>query len=181
MIKKEILIGIFILLLVAGTGWLWLSPQGLSTAPDVTFKIIDGRQISMEKLRGKPVLVTFWATDCPGCIKEMPHLITLYNEFSQKGLEIIGVAMSYDPPNQVIELTKNRQVPYPISLDVDGSIARAFDDVMLTPTSFLIGPDGTVLKRKIGEMDMESLKSQITSLLSRAQITNSSKSLVANN
>ena len=170
MIRKEILIGIFTLILVIGTGWLWLSPQGLSTAPDVTFKIIDGRQLNLKELRGKPVLVTFWATDCPGCIKEMPHLITLYNDLSQKGLEIIGVAMSYDPPNQVIELTKHRQVPYPISLDVDGSIAKAFDNVMLTPTSFLIGPDGTVLKRKIGEMNMETLRKQIMDLLSQKQI-----------
>ena len=89
--------------------------------------------------------------------------------------------MSYDPPNQVIALTKHRQVPYPISLDVDGSIARAFDNVMLTPTSFLISPDGTVLKRKIGEMDITTLRKQIIDLLSQQQVATSNRQLVAGN
>ena len=144
MIKKEILTGLFILLLVTVTGWLWLSPQGLTMAPTVTFKTIDGRQINLQDLRGNPVLVTFWATTCPGCIKEMPHLISLYKELSQDGFEIIGVAMSYDPPNRVIELINKRRVSYPIALDPDGSIAKAFDNVLLTPTSFLISPEGFV-------------------------------------
>ena len=172
MIKKEILVGIFTLLLISVAGWLWFSPQGLTVAPAVTFKTIDGRQIKLQDLRGQPVLVTFWATTCPGCIKEMPHLISLYNELSKDGLEIIGVAMSYDLPNQVIELTQQRQIPYPVSLDVDGSIAKAFDHVMLTPTSFLIGPDGTILRRKIGEMDIKKLEQQIKDLLSQSFVTN---------
>lgn len=179
MIKKETLTVIFTLVVIGITGWLWLSPSGLNSAPDVTFKIIDGRRISLDELHGKTVLVTFWATDCPACIKEMPHFITLYNELSRKGLEIIGVAMAYDPPNRVVELTKHRRVPYPISLDVDGSIARAFDNVMLTPTSFLIGPDGKVLKRKTGEMDMNALRKQLMDLLSQEQMVTSNRQLIA--
>jgi peroxiredoxin len=116
--------------------------------------------------------VTFWATTCPGCIREMPHLISLYNELSGKGLEIIGVAMSYDPPNQVMELINQRRVSYPVALDVDGSIAKAFDNVMLTPTSFLISPDGKIMKHKIGEMDMDKLEQQIKNLLfQQSQVT----------
>jgi peroxiredoxin len=165
MIKKEILIGVFILMLMFGAGWLWLTPGGLSTAPAVSFKTIDGREIHLQDLQGKPVLITFWATTCPGCIKEMPHLISLYNELSDKGLEVIGIAMTYDPPNQVIELVTQRQVSYSIALDIDGSIAKAFDNVMLTPTSFLISPDGKIIKHKIGEMDMDKLQQQIEDLL----------------
>jgi peroxiredoxin len=172
MIKKEILIGIFILVIVFGVGWLWLTPGGLSAAPDVSFKTTDGREINLQGLRGQPVLITFWATTCPGCIKEMPHLISLYNEFSGSGLEIIGVAMSYDPPNQVVELINQRQVTYPVALDIDGSIARAFDNVMLTPTSFLISPEGKIVKHKIGEMDMDKLEQQIKNLLfKQSQVT----------
>lgn len=165
MIKKELLIGIFILILITGSGWLWLSPGGLSTAPAVSLKIIDGRVIHLQDLRGRPVLITFWATTCPGCIKEMPHLISLYDELSDKGLEIIGIAMSYDPPKQVIDLIKQRSVPYPIALDPDGSIAKAFDNVMLTPTTFLISPEGKILKHKLGEMNIEKLREQILDLL----------------
>lgn len=172
MIKKEILIGTFILIIVFGVGWLWLTPGGLSTAPDVSFKTTDGREIHLKNLRGQPVLITFWATTCPGCIKEMPHLISLYNEFSGSGLEIIGVAMSYDPPNHVVELINQRQVTYPVALDIDGSIARSFDNVMLTPTSFLISPEGRIVKHKIGEMDMDKLEQQIKNLLfKQSQVT----------
>ena len=170
MIKKEFLTGAFTFLLLLTTGWLWLSANGLSTAPEITFKITDGRQINLHALQGKPVLVTFWATSCPGCIKEMPHLISLYNELSGKGFEIIGVAMAYDPPNQVLELAKQRQIPYPIALDIDGTIAKTFDDVILTPTSFLIAPDGRVVKHKIGEMNIDDLRKQILELLTQQQL-----------
>lgn len=179
MTRRDHIIGIFVALLIFFTGWLWLTPDGLSQAPHVTFRITDGRQMELQELSGQPVLVTFWATTCPGCIKEMPHLISLYEEFSGKGLEIIGVAMSYDPPNQVMKMIENRQIPYPISLDPDGSIALSFDNVMLTPTSFLIAPDGTIVKHKVGEMDMESLRKQIQKLLSQEQLATSHKPLVA--
>lgn len=167
MTKNEILISGFMLILIIGSGWLWLTPGGLSTAPAVSLKITDGRVIHLQDLRGKPVLITFWATTCPGCIKEMPHLISLYDELSDKGLEIIGIAMSYDPPNRVIELINKRRVSYPIALDPDGSIAKAFDNVLLTPTSFLISPEGKILKHKLGEMNIEKLREQILDLLTQ--------------
>ena len=180
MTKKEGLAGVFALLLIISIGWLWLTPAGLSKAPDIIFKIIDGRQINLQDLRGQPVLVTFWATTCSGCIKEMPHLISLYNELSGDGLEIIGVAMAYDPPNQVLEMTKRRLIPYPIALDIDGNAAKAFGNVMLTPTSFLIAPDGKILQYKIGEMNMEKLRQQITTLLPQ-QLKVTNKKLKDNN
>lgn len=176
MIKKELLTGSFISLLVLLTAWLWISPTGITFAPEIAFKTIDGRQINLRELRGHPVIVTFWATTCPGCMKEIPHLVSLYNELSGDGLEIIGVAMSYDPPNQVVEFTNSRKLPYPISLDVDGSIASAFDNVILTPTSFLIAPDGKILNRKIGEMDMDKTRQQILNILSQQAQVNTNKS-----
>jgi len=172
MIKREILIGGLILVLFTSAGWLLLNPGSLSTAPAISLKITDGRVINLQELQGKPVLITFWATSCRSCLKEIPHLITLYNELSDKGLEIIGVAMSYDPPNQVIELIERGQVSYPIALDVDGSIAMAFDNVMLTPTFFLISPEGRIIKYRRGEMDMDKLEQQIRDLLfKQSQVT----------
>jgi peroxiredoxin len=167
MFKKGILIGGFILVFVTGAVGLWLTPGKFSAAPDVSLKFIDGRMIHLQDLQGKPVLITFWATTCRSCIKEMPHLISLYDELSVKGFEIIGVAMSYDPPNQVIELINRGQVSYPIALDIDGSIAKAFNNVSLTPTSFLISPEGKIIKYKRGEIDMGILRQQILDLLSQ--------------
>ena len=120
----------------------------ITSAPDVTFTTITGKKIALKDLRGKPVIVTFWATDCPACIKEIPDLIDLYTQYHHRGLEMIAVAMYYDPPNHVVNMTKARQLPYNVALDLKAEHAHAFGDVQLTPSTFLIGPDGSVaLKR----------------------------------
>lgn len=173
--RKEYAAIAFLLLLMMAIGWVWFSPGGLNIAPDVTFQTIDNRKIDLQSLRGRPVLVTFWATTCSSCMQEMPHLISLYNEYKNKGLEIIGVAMPYDIPSHIVQLINERNVPYPIALDVDSSITSAFGDVMLTPTSFLIAPDGTIVKQKIGEMNMDKLREQIQGLLSQRQQVKSTK------
>ena len=165
---KEALAIIFILAIAGASLWLWTSPSGIKNAPEVTFSTLKGEKITMQQLRGRPVLVTFWATTCPGCLKEMPHLVELYEEYETGGFELIGVAMSYDPPNRVLELATERQLPYPIALDLDGGLAYAFGNVMLTPTSFLIAPDGKIIKHKIGEMDINELRRQIETLMHSA-------------
>lgn len=165
---KDTLIALFALALLAGLGYLWLAPAGLSEAPEITLQTIKGDKIALSQLRGKPVLVNFWATTCPGCIKEMPHLIELYRELAPKGFEIIGVAMAYDPPNQVIALTDKRNIPYPIALDLKGEAARAFGDVRLTPSNFLIAPDGRVVHQKIGEMDIQKVRAMILDMLAQS-------------
>lgn len=162
---KETLAVIFILAIAGMSLWLWTSPSGLKWAPEVTFSTLKGEKIDMQALRGRPVLITFWATTCPGCLKEMPHLVELYEAYGNGGFELIGVAMSYDPPNRVLELAAERQLPYPIALDLDGGLASAFGNVMLTPTSFLIAPDGKIIKHKIGEMDIVNLRRQIETLV----------------
>ena len=166
---KDILVGVFALALIGGAAYLWLAPSGLQQAPQHKFTIVDGRTIDLENLKGRPVLVTFWATSCPGCIKEMPHFIELYHELAPRGLEIIGVAMAYDPPNHVMEMRKRKQIPYPIALDLDSSAALAFGEVKLTPTSFLIDPNGRIVKHKIGEVDMATLRALIEPMLQRQQ------------
>ncbi|MEO7557533.1 MAG: TlpA disulfide reductase family protein [Gammaproteobacteria bacterium] len=158
-------ITVFALILIAALGWVWFAPAGLQKAPDVRFSTLDGRSINLAELRGRPVLVTFWATTCTSCMKEMPHLISLYRELAPRGLEIIGVAMSYDPINDVIALSKNRQIPYPIAHDTHNKAALAFGDVRLTPTNILIAPDGRIVQQNIGEMDMMQARAKILAML----------------
>ena len=162
---KDIFFGAFALLLVGALAYVWLSPQGLKQAPTLSMRTLDGTQIDLATLRGKPVLVTFWATSCPGCVKEIPHLIELHQEFAPQGLQMLAIAMSYDPPNHVIAMRNARKMPYPIVLDIDGSAARAFGDVSLTPTSFLIAPDGRIVRHKVGELDMAEVRAQLHTLL----------------
>jgi len=166
--KKDILITLVLVVVITAAAGLWLSPSLLTQeAPDAELQSIDGRKIRITELQGKPVLITFWATTCPGCLEEQPHLVDLYNRLHGQGLEIIGIAMAYDPPNQVLALQKKRQLPYTIALDLDGSAARAFDDVRLTPTSFLISPEGRIVYKKIGVLDMVKLEKTIQQMLTK--------------
>jgi peroxiredoxin len=167
--SRETLLSLFAAALLGTLAWVWLAPAGLKDSPDITLLTIDGEELQLASLRGQPLLLTFWATSCPGCIREMPHLIELYEELSPQGLEIIGVAMSYDKPSHVLSMRKARNIPYPVALDIHGAAAQAFGNVRLTPTSFLISPDGRIVSQKIGEMDMPRLRNNILAMLQQAE------------
>ena len=162
---KDIIFGLFALALVGTLAFLWLSPSGLKQAPALTVSTLEGQQIDLTSLRGKPVLITFWATSCVGCVKEIPHLVELYDEYKAQGLQMLAIAMSYDPPNHVIAMRDARQIPYPIALDIEDKAAKAFGDVRLTPTSFLIAPDGRIVRQKIGELDMAEVRRELHKFL----------------
>jgi len=162
---KEIATGGFAVLLVGAVAYLWFSPSGIKPAPALAVNTLEGKQVDLEAYRGRPLLVTFWATTCPGCVKEIPHLVELHNELAPRGLAILGIAMSYDPAAQVREMVKRKEIPYTIALDSDGSAAQAFGGVQLTPTSFLIDPRGRIVKQKLGEMNMQEVRRRILGML----------------
>lgn len=152
-IKKLIIPAAILALLL----FLGLNLNNKPQAPAVTFTTIEGKKISMADLKGKVVLVNFWATDCPGCIKEMPDLIKTYNNYKTKGLEIISVAMPYDPPAQVLNYTRQKSLPFPVMHDGLSEITQAFGGVNLTPTAFIFDKQGRRLQRTIGELDFVKL------------------------
>lgn len=160
---KPLLIAIAVL---AAVGALLFALMDKPGAPASTFTTLEGQPIALADLRGKVVLVNFWATSCPGCIKEMPGMIETYKQYKDRGFEIIAVAMSYDPPNYVQSFVRTRKLPFPVALDVDGAHARAFGNVQLTPTSFIIGKDGRILEQKLGELDFAKLKALLDRELS---------------
>lgn len=132
-----------------------LSP--LPEAPRVTFVSITGEQISTESLRGRVVLVNFWATDCATCVREMPQITATYNKYRAQGFETIAVAMRHDPPNYVLDFAEKNRLPFKIALDPLGDLAQAFGDVKLTPTTFIIDKQGRLVLRILGEPDFARL------------------------
>ena len=154
-----------ILLIIGLAVGLFFTPKNNKPAPNVTFTTITGKKIELENLQGKPVIITFWATDCASCVKEMPDLINLYNQFHSKGLEIIAVTMYYDIPSHVVDMTKAKQLPYDVSLDLKAKHATAFRQVELTPTTFLISPSGHIELKKTGLFDIADMKQKIEQLL----------------
>lgn len=164
---KDILISLFAILIIGSIAYLWIAPSGAQKAPDMTLQLINGKKLELSSLKGKPVLITFWATSCPGCIKEMPHLVELYHKFHVKGLEVIGIAMPYDRPDYVMEMIKRKKIPYHIALDLKGEAVKAFGNVSLTPTTFLVNDRGAIVKKKIGEMNMAIWEKRIISILNK--------------
>ena len=126
-------------------------------APDIAFTTIEGKKITMPSLKGQVVLVNFWATDCPGCIAEMPKLVETYQQYHAKGLEIIAVAMPTDPISQVQNYVQKNQLPFPVVHDDNADITSQFDDVRLTPTTFMIDSQGHLMGKIIGEIDFTTL------------------------
>ncbi|AKU23318.1 peroxiredoxin [Massilia sp. NR 4-1] len=127
------------------------------SAPAVTFVGIKGEKITPESLRGKVVMVNFWATSCTTCVAEMPQMVETYNKYKDKGLEFVAVAMKYDAPNYVVNFTETRQLPFKVALDVTGEAAKAYGDVAMTPTTFVINKDGKIIKRYVGQPEFPAL------------------------
>ncbi|MGI4848446.1 MAG: TlpA disulfide reductase family protein [Janthinobacterium lividum] len=143
-----------VLALAAGA---WLSLARKDVAPEVTFTSLDGKQFTSASLHGKVVMVNFWATSCETCVKEMPAMVQTYNKYKGQGLEYVAVAMSYDPPNYVVNYAQTRSLPFKVALDTKGELARAFGEVKLTPTTYVIDKQGHILKRYVGEPNFNEL------------------------
>lgn len=137
-------------------------------APDVRFSTLQGEQFRTADLRGKVVLVNFWATTCTRCIEEMPKLVQTHDKFANRGFETIAVAMDHDRPARVKAYAERAALPFKVALDVSGEIARGFDDVGLTPTTFLIDRRGQIVRKYLGEPDFDALHTLLERLLAES-------------
>lgn len=136
-------------------------------APQSTFVLLDGSTTTTADLKGKVTLVNFWATTCVTCVKEMPALVATHQKFKARGYETVAVAMSYDQPSWVLSYAQSRQLPFKVALDNTGQIAKDWGDVQLTPTTYLVDRQGNIVKRFVGEPEMEALHALIDKLLSQ--------------
>jgi len=149
--------------LLAGAGLAGCSSA--DNAPSSTFVLLDGSKKSTADLQGKVTLVNFWATSCVTCVGEMPKIVATYDKYRGKGYETLAVAMSYDPPSYVVNYTETRKLPFKVAIDNTGAVAKAWGDVQLTPTSYLVNKKGEIVKRYVGEPDFAELHKLIEKLL----------------
>jgi len=166
--RKELFVGVLALAVVSAVAYVWLAPPAREPAPPVTLDLLDGGRVELASLEGQPVLLQFWATTCVTCVAEMPELVELHEDLAGRGLELVGVAMPYDPPEQVRTMVAEKGLPYPIALDRDGSVTGAFGEVRLTPTSVLIDANGRVVWQRVGLLDFDALREEIDGLLAAA-------------
>jgi len=151
---------------IACTGYFAFGGQ--QRVPNATFTLLSGQKISTSTdLKGKVYLINFWATDCETCMKEMPAMVNTYNRFKGRGLEFVAVAMKYDAPMYVTNYAQTRNLPFKVAMD-DGSAAKQFGNVQLTPTTFVVDKDGKILKRYVGEPTFEELDALLDKALNAA-------------
>lgn len=162
---------LFVILIAVGIAagaWFFVDNSSSSPAPASEFVLLDGSRMNTADLQGRVTLVNFWATSCTSCVAEMPQLIATHNKFKAQGFETLAVAMSYDPPSYVVNFTETRQLPFKVAIDNTGRVAKAWGDVKLTPTTYVVNKRGQIVKRYVGEPDFAELHRLIESLLKEA-------------
>ena len=147
------------------SGGVYLNASAYSAAPPSTFVLLDGSKKESSSLKGKVTLVNFWATSCVTCVAEMPNLLTTYDQYKVRGYDTIAVAMRYDSPTYVANFAQTRKLSFDVAIDSSGEVAKAWGDVQLTPTSYLVNKRGEIVKRYVGEPDLPELHHLIEQLL----------------
>jgi thiol-disulfide isomerase/thioredoxin len=154
----------FFITLLLGTA-LALAGCGEERAPSSSFVLLDGSTMATQQMQGKVTLVNFWATSCTTCVAEMPQIVATYGQYKDRGFDTLAVAMQYDPPAYVVNFTESRKLPFKVAIDNTGANAKAWGDVQLTPTSYLVNKRGEIVKRYVGAPDFAELHRLIEKLL----------------
>jgi len=124
------------------------------------FKDATGELHKLEDYKGRWVLINFWATWCPPCLKEIPDLVSLYQD--RKDIMVIGVAMDYSDPKEIMSFVRSLSINYPIVLG-DRKIAAQLDDISLLPSTYFYDPNGNPAARQLGIISRESIEKFIES------------------
>ena len=132
-------------------------------APEFSFETFDGDELSLSGLRGKVVMVDFWASWCPPCRREAPVLAAVYREYDPEAVEFVGVDI-WDDEKDARAYLERYGVTYPNGLDVGGVIAIDFG-VTGIPEKYLIDRDGQVQRKFVGPVDAATLRGLLDELL----------------
>ena len=139
-----------------------MPPIGLAVgfaAPELTLTDLEGQEIRLSELRGKPVLVNFWAVWCGFCRIELPEMQEVYQEHKDDGFVILAIDVQEDP-DQVKAFVDELGLTFPIIIDDTGVTTRAYR-VRGLPTSYFIGPDGIILGKQIGQIDRQWMQDHL--------------------
>jgi peroxiredoxin len=136
-------------------------------APDFQLKDLDGKSVRLAELRGKAVLLNFWATWCPPCKIEMPWFVDLQKQYGPQGLQIVGVAMDDgDAHDAVAKFAKEMGLNYTVLLGND-KIADQYGGVDALPTTYYIARDGKIISRVFGLVSHKEIEDNIRAALSQ--------------
>ena len=145
-----------------------------SPAPDFTLDSLEGKSMRLSDLRGKAVLLNFWATWCGPCKIETPWLVELQNQYGHDGLQVVGVEMGDDSKDDITKFAKDMGMNYPILIGKE-AVGEAYGGVPALPETFFIGRDGKIVDKIIGLRG----KAEIEDSIKKALDTEAGKSEVS--
>ena len=137
-------------------------------APDFTLKTLDGKTLHLADLKGKAVVLNFWATWCPPCKMELPWLVDLQKQYAAQGLQIVGISEDEGGKDKVAQFVKEMGVNYTIAVD-DDSVAEKYGDVEDLPTTFYIDRNGKIVEFAMGLVDRSEIEAKMKTALGSAQ------------
>jgi cytochrome c biogenesis protein CcmG/thiol:disulfide interchange protein DsbE len=133
-------------------------------APSFKITDLDGNMYTMDRLKGKPVLINFWASWCEPCRKEMPDLIKLYGQYKDR-IEIVAVNVTArDSSEPVQAFVQEYRLPFPVLLDNKGEVADQYH-IAPIPTTYFVDKNGVIAERQVGVTDYAALEAKINRLL----------------
>ena len=135
-----------------------VAPQEVVAAPEFSLPDLAGKTVHLKALRGKLVLLNFWATWCGPCREEMPGMERLFRAYQDKGFAVVAVNL-HESVKTVRPFVQELKLSFPTVLDVEGSVSREYG-VRALPVTFLVGRDGNIVWRAIGGRDWESAEAR---------------------
>jgi thiol-disulfide isomerase/thioredoxin len=143
-------------------------------APDFDLPSLDGKNLRLSDLRGKAVLLNFWATYCGPCKIEMPWFVELQKEYGPQGFQIVGVAMDDASTEEIAKCAKQMGVTYPILLGQE-SVGQSYGGVGVLPTTFFLDRDGKLIAREFGLQSRSVFVDHIKQAMSHGQAVQAQK------
>jgi thiol-disulfide isomerase/thioredoxin len=140
-------LSLVLLILLPGCG-IEKEESTLPSAPNFTLQTLDGQEVTLSHLKGKVILLDFWATWCGPCRESIPHLIQLYKTYQKDGLEVIGMNVEKGEMDAVRRFVKSMDIPYPITLSPD-DVQRDYR-VSGLPTTIFIDKQGRIREKMVG-------------------------------